>query len=124
MIIGANGANNDSRGALLGGNIWSDKAGRAKCAIAAAVLRGLHIVAHKGDLALKAAVRRSAQVINGREIDNLRIQARFTCTTAITQCGHGQLLRKWRGDYSSFCAAYPGGHLIFFNANIFEAQRP
>ena len=52
MVVGPNGANNDSRRALFCGNVRTDKAGRAKRAIAASVLRCLHIVAHKCDLAL------------------------------------------------------------------------
>ena len=124
VIVRADGADDDGRRAFLGSNIRSDKAGRAKCAITATVLRCLHIVADKGDFAFQAAVWRSAQVVDGREIDDLRIQSRLAGATAIAKCGNSQLLRKWRGDFSGLFAAHPCGHLIFFNADIFEAQRP
>ena len=89
MMIRANRADYDGSRAFLGRDIRADKAGRAKCAIAAAVLRRFHVMTDKGNLAVQTSVGCSAQIVDCREVHNLRLNSGVASAAAIAERRNG-----------------------------------
>ncbi len=121
VVVGADRADDDRDRALLRRGVGAKEAPAAILAIAAAVLRRLHLVVDEDDLALHLRVGRRDQRIIAREIDNIAFNPLGSGRGTVAERRDGQLLGKERADQRRLLgAAHPHRHVELFLTDIGE----
>ena len=123
VAVGPDRANHHARRALAGGERRSGAADLAIGAIGRAILGRLHRMVDERNLPLQRAVRRGAQRVERREIDQRRGQPARRGRGAVAQRGDRQLVRIGRSQAGGFGPAHPAGNRKGFDPHVGQPQR-
>ena len=123
VVIGADRADDDRQGALLGRDRRALPPRRAELAVTRPVLRRHHVMVDEDDLASDSAIGSGAQRIDAVEMDDLAGYSVWSGRTAVAKRGDDEFLREGRDDLGAFGAASPHRHGEGFDMDVRKSHR-